>query len=139
MQLVYDRTQADVLLGTDKGRYGAQDLNRVEQAVEELCTFAAKLDLGKSLKTKTDWMLPRMFSPETWPTKNQMARYLMNVQRLCDVVTVEAKLPSSMERLTWESANAIEWALQLVYNRIQLILQTFRYSGEFFAGEENQL
>lgn len=139
MQLVYDRTQTDVLLGTDKGRYGAADLNRVEQAVGQLCGLAAMLDLDCALQLKTDWALPRVFSPETWPTRKQMARYLMNVQYLCDTMALAAKLPTTMERLTWENANEIERALQLVFNRIQGILQAFRFSGELYAGEENQL
>ena len=139
MQLVTDRTKADVLLGTEKGRYGEADLNRVESAVLELYQMATMLDVGKVPAIKTDWRHPEAFAPETWPTKSQMARYLMNVQRLCHAVLLAANLPATMERLTWEDANNIENALQLVYGRIQGIFQTFRFSGEFFSGEEGSL
>lgn len=139
MNLVTDRTQSDVLLGNAKGHYGITDLNRVEGAVATLCTLAERLDISCALQVKTDWTVPDDFSPQTWPTRTQMARYLGNVQALCRAVEVKANLPESMECLNWEGANNIEKALQAVYARIQGILQTFGYSGEFFAGEENRL
>lgn len=139
MNLVTDRTQSDVFLGTEKGRYGAADLNRVETAVKELFGIAKALDVVYEPVVKTDWGFPGGFSYDQWPTKGQMERYLNNVSRLCAAVEIAADLPLSMEHLTWEGANQIEQALLLVYTRIQNILQAFRFSGEFFAGEENRL
>ncbi len=139
MELVTDRTKSDVLLGTEKGKYSAADLNRVESAVEELAVLAKKLGVNKQFEVKTDWGLPGEFLDSQWPTKKQMARYLNNVWRLCNAVDLAANLPGSMERLTWDGANQIEQALLLVCERIQNILKIFRYSGEFFAGEENYL
>lgn len=139
MELVTDRTKSDVLLGTEKGKYSAADLNRVESAVEELAVLAKKLGVNKQFEVKTDWGLPGEFSASQWPTKKQMARYLNNVWQLCNAVDLAANLPGSMEGLTWDGANQIEQALLLVYERIQNILKIFRYSGEFFAGEENYL
>lgn len=139
MKLITDRTQADVLLGTEKGRYSAEDLNRVEQAVAELCTIAKGLDVSGITQIKTDWPHCGAFAPDRWPTQSQMARYLGNIHRLCEAVEVTAELPRSMEDLTWEGANQMEQALLLTYTRIQNILQIFRYSGEIFAGEENEL
>ena len=139
MKLITDRTQADVLLGTEKGRYSVADLNRVEQAVAELSLLAKELDIYPGADTKTDWELPGIFSASKWPTKEQMTRYLGNVYLLCDSMEIAAGLPLSMEQFTWEGANQIENALMLAYDRIQNILQTFYYSGEIFAGEENEL
>ena len=139
MELVTDRTKSDVLLGTEKGRYGASDLNRVESAVAELAVLAKKLGVSKHFDVKTDWGMPGEFSAAQWPTKKQMARYLNNVWQLCNAVDLAVNLPLSMEHLTWNGANQIEEALSLVYERIQNILKIFRYSGEFFAGEENYL
>ena len=138
MNLVTDRTQSDVLLGTEKGRYGVTDLNRVEGAVAELSALAKALDVHYEPEVKTDWDLPGVFSASGWPTQKQMTRYLSNVWGLCEAVEVAAKIPTSMVRLSWEGANQIEQALTLVYARIQAILQTCRYSGELFAGEENE-
>lgn len=135
MDLITDRTDEDVTLGTKKGRYSYEDLNRVEGAVQELCSLARALGIP-SLETKTDWGLPGNFTRDTWPTESQMTRYLGNVQILCDSVMLDVTLPSSMRKLTADGANNIEIALESVYHRIVGILDTFKYSGEAFAGEE---
>lgn len=136
IDLITDRTEADVLLGTDKGSYCASDLNRVEKAVEELCTNAKALGVTFDPEIKTDWGRPGEFSASEWPTNQQMTRYLSNVSQLCEKVEIAANLPSSMEKLNWKGANQIEEALNLVYTRIQNVIQTLRYSGEFYSGEE---
>lgn len=137
MELIYDRTEADVLLRNAKGQYNAEDLNRVEQAVGELILLATQLDMDISLTVKTDWAIPGAFSASRWPTESQMQRYLCNVVALCDAFTLpHSGVPDTMRKLTWEGANAIEEALWSVHERIQGILQTYQYSGELFAGEE---
>lgn len=136
MNLITDRTWEDVSAGTAKGKYGVQDLNRVEQAVAELYALAKGLGINPPGDFKTNWYPHTVFSFETWPTQSQMVRYLANITHLCAAVKLAAGLPSTMENLTWESANNIEKALLLAYPRIQNALQIFRYSGEIFAGEE---
>ena len=136
MTLITDRTARDVALGTEKGSYGKADLNRVEMAVQELLQLAKDLNLQGQWDVKTDWDLPEIFDPDTWVTAGQMERYLGNVHRLCDALVLQAALPDSMNRLTYEGANQIEQALCLAEQRILDILHTFRFSGEFFAGEE---
>ena len=139
IQLITDRTELDVLYGTEKGKYNAEDLNRVEKAVEELIPLAKKIGANKTITVKTDWDIPGPFSDNEWPTISQMKRYLNNVMYLCEAVELNANIPNSMERLNWEGANQIEAAIETVYSRIQKIIQIFRYSGEFFAGEETCL
>lgn len=139
MEFVTDRTQMDVLLGTEKGFYGAADLNRVESAVKELADLAKLLGVKKEFEVKTDWDFPSEFLASQWPTKAQMTRYLNNVQALCDAVEVAAAIPTTIEKLTREGANQIEIALQKTYERIQKTIINIRYSGEIFAGEENYL
>ncbi len=139
MKLITDRTAEDVRLGTEKGRYNAADLNRVEAAVGELLSIAKALDIPGQWNVKTDWDLPEAFTPYSWVTEEQMTRYLGNVERLCRAVELSAELPQTMTHLTYQGANQIEQALCLVEKRIFHILDTFRYSGEFFAGEENRL
>ena len=139
MEFVFDRTKTDVLLGTKKGSYSAEDLNRVESAVAELSVLAKELGVTKPFITKTNWRSPGLFSVSEWPTKSQMQRYLENVTRLCDAVAIKGNLPTSMEKLTWEKANKIEQSLSQVYERIRLTVKMFRYSGEIFSGEESYL
>lgn len=139
MELITDRTAADVHLGTEKGRYNATDLNRVERAVEELLQLGKALDIPGQWSIKTDWDLPEAFDSYYWITESQMARYLGNVEGLCSAVELAAELPQTMAHLTYQGANQIEQALCLAEKRILNILDTFRYSGELFAGEENRL
>ena len=140
MVLITDRTEADALLGNEKGKYRYTDLNRVEQAVAELCALAPHIDCYPKLSTKTDWGAPGVYSVHSWPTDEQMQRYLQNVTALCDLFSVEAgDVPQSPDYLDWQGANAIEKALQDVYLRVISIINSFRYSGEIFAGEENVL
>ena len=136
MNLITDRTLEDVRLGTSKGQYGPEDLNRVEQAVAELYALAMELGVTETPTIKTDWMAGGFFTPDTWPTEEQMRRYLDNVSNLCRLVEVAAFLPTTMAKLTWQGANQIEQALESVYTRIQAIIQALKFSGELFAGEE---
>ena len=139
MELITDRTEADVLLANEKGRYRYSDLNRVEQAVAELCTLAVQLDIYPKLTTKIDWGLPGAFSSDSWPTEEQMIRYLGNIHALCNCFSLDVALPSTMAHLTYQSANDIENALLSAYLRVQGILNTYHFSGEIYAGEENYL
>jgi hypothetical protein len=134
--MITDRTKTDVLLGTEKGRYNYEDLNRVERMVQYLSELTRKLDACRELTTKTDWYFPDRFDARQWPTREQMVRYLDNVSSLCDAVGVVCQLPASMDKLTWEGANDIEKALVTAHERIAAVLQAFAFSGELFAGEE---
>jgi len=139
MQLIFDRTEADVLLANEKGRYSHTDLNRVEAAVAELQRLAGQMDIYPGLTTKTDWGLPGAFDADSWPTEPQMQRYLANVHELCSALEIRAGLPDTMAGLTWQGANAIEQALQAAHTRVMTVLAVLRYSGEIFAGEEFSL
>ena len=138
-ELIFDRTQADVLSKTEKGYYGSKDLNRVENTVAQLQELAKQLGVQLQLETKTDWVLTDTFSQESWPTKRQMRRYLSNVAQLCAACGIQMPLPTTMEGLDWVGANQIEEALHHTGQRIKTVTQTFHFSGELFAGEENIL
>lgn len=135
MKFVTDRTESDVLLRTEKGVYGPEDLNRVESAVQELARMALALDVHVSPTVKTNWNVQSVFSADEWPVAANLARYLRNVWDLCNACSVNMPLPASMDCMTWEDANNIENALQSVYDRIRSVVQTYKFSGELFAGE----
>lgn len=139
MEFITDRTKTDVLLGTEKGFYGWEDLNRVETAVKELSNLAKLLGVRETVETKTNWGFPGVFSADQWPTKTQMERYITNVHIVCSSVEMAAGLPDTMEGLNWQSANQIEKALQNTYERLNKTIANIKYSGEIFAGEENCL
>lgn len=137
IQLVTDRTEADVIQGNAKGVYSSADLNRVESAVAELFELANELGFNFTAETKTDWGVPGSFSQSNWPTATQMERYLENVKDLASAFSVsQITLPKTMGGLTYKGANAIEKVLKNVYTAIQGTTENYRYSGEIYAGEE---
>ncbi len=131
MIFVIDRTEEDVLLGNEKGRYTAADLNRVESNVKELAELATQLDILLTLITKTDWG-----RADGWMDDTNARRYIGNVIALANACGIMSNLPTSMDTLDYNGANNIEKALKSVKQRIDAIIGTFRYSGEFYAGEE---
>lgn len=136
MDLITDRTETDVVLGTEKGVYSHTDLNRVETAAAEIARQITNLGFALQLHTKTDWDLPGNFTAESWPAESQMRRYLQNIADIKRVFVIPTQLPDSMDKLDWRGANNIEKVLQTAFGRIAGIKQSYRYSGEIYAGEE---
>lgn len=136
MDLITDRTESDALLGNEKGVYSYTDLNRVEEAVREIAENITELGFALKLQTKTDWGLPNNFSVSAWPVESQMGRYLQNVLEIRKIFIINTQLPESMQKLDWNVANNIEKILQTAFARIEGIKQSYRYSGEIYAGED---
>lgn len=138
MNLITDRTELDVLLGNEKGVYSHSDLNRVEAAVAEIAAELSAMGYIIAPITKTDWELTGDFWEDSWPTETQMERYLKNIQDIWNIMPLNGKgeLPTSMEKLTWRSANLIEMVLENACKQVSAIKQAWKYSGELFAGEE---
>ena len=136
MDLITDRTESDALLGNEKGVYSYTDLNRVEEAVRDIAEEISALGFAVKLQTKTDWGLPGNFSVSAWPVASQMKRYLQNVLEIRKILIISTQLPESMQKLDWNGANNIEKILQTAFARIEGIKQSYRYSGEFYAGED---
>lgn len=151
--------------GEMKGAYNASDLNRVESAVDQLLArmreiagslesyaeqigvawetmFAPPYDMADyALTVKLDW------TEEDRPRPPDMTRYLGNVVKLRNAVEyATTALPSVMDKLTFEGANAIEQALErldaaldaLEANKRKYILNTslaWVFSGDVYCGE----
>lgn len=135
MELITDRTQEDVLLRNSKGSYGADDLNRVENAVEVLSRELAALgEYCQPLNVKTDWQLVPLFCAGEWPVREQMERYLGNVRQLALAYGLEPQLPQSMERLNWQGANQIESQLKLLLEYMENQKAARRFCGAAECG-----
>lgn len=101
-----------------KGAYNYTDLNRVETVVGKIAEVR-----NITLTTKTNW------TPWDIPTEADMERYLSNVQILIDdaefwkdpsihgSAPVVPRIPKTMGNLTYQGANEIEYALDLLCNR----------------------
>lgn len=136
MDLITDRTESDVLLGNLKGVYSYADLNRVESAAAMIAEQITELGFALQLQTKTDWDLPGNFSAWNWPVESQMRRYLQNIADIKRLFVISTQIPETMDKLDWNGANNIEKVLQIAFSRIAGIKQSYRYSGEIYAGEE---
>lgn len=136
MELITDRTEMDVISGTQKGVYSVTDLNRVENAVKEIGFMLSDLGFAVALKTKTDWSIINDFSINSWPVETQMQRYLSNIDAIKKTLSIQIQIPKTMDLLNWSSANNIERVLQTAYTRIEGIKNSYRYSGELIAGED---
>lgn len=135
MDLITDRTESDALLGNEKGVYSYTDLNRVENSVAQIAEEITVLGYSLMLHTKTDWGLPGAYSASSWPVESQMIRYLKNIEDIRRTFVISTAIPTTMEKLDWNGANNIEKVLETAFERIFGIKQSFRYSGEVYAGE----
>ena len=70
--------------------------------------------------------------------KSKIESYLTEVLKIKDVlpITIPKDLPTTMNRLTYQGANAIEKMLYEVYNLIELMTSFYYYSGEIYAGSD---
>lgn len=164
LNLITDRVASDV--GNNyKGKYDWEDLNRVESAVVYLIDrlqslpillkdFASENEVAwddffdvpynpddYNLITKTVWQR------EEIPVIEELQRYLNNVKKLRAALEYETEnLPDNMLFLTWDGANAIEKALELldseisnltdkIKNSIKNTANAFFYSNEIYGGE----
>lgn len=151
--------------GNLKGAYNVSDVNRVESAVDFLSEYLADVDTeirtyADAQKVAWDIMFAVPYDPDDYtvtvktdwsvddiPLPSDMTRYLDNVALL--ITALEAAyptLPTTMNSLTYDGANAIERALFLLYealNELKAQIKTmidntalaWYYSGDIYAGE----
>lgn len=148
-----------------RGAYNAIDFNRVENAVLFLCVVLKELpqeirDFAAELGVSWDGFFDVPYSTDalnltaknTWkvgeiPTKEEKSRYLSNVVELRRTLDYETDmLPTSMDVLTIDGANAIEKALAFLHTEIDKFRQMRKtqlentvaawfYADEIYANE----
>lgn len=140
--LVFDRTAADVTAKNNKGTYDYTDLNRVTAAAKQLKTTLNALGYIVPYEPPIIAHLDGTTSDEWRETdedirKSKIESYLTEVLKIKDVlpITIPPDLPTTMNRLTYQGANAIEKMLYEVYNLIELMTSFYYYSGELYSGE----
>ena len=132
LELVTDRTRADVANQTDKGFYNASDLNRVGAAVEYIAGRFTALGYDCPVTVKKDWLTIGA------PTQRQMETYRQNIVTLRGQIAVMASTPdapASMAGLDYIKANNIEQILLDLDALIDKIIKSWYFSGELYAGE----
>ena len=132
LELVTDRTRADVANQTDKGFYNASDLNRVGAAVEYIAGRFTALGYACPVTVKKDWLTSDA------PTASQMEAYRQNIVTLRSQIAVmqsTPEAPASMAGLNYIKANNIEQILLDLDALITNITKSLCFSGEVYAGE----
>ena len=132
LELITDRTRADVANQTDKGFYNASDLNRVGAAVEYIADRFTALGYDCPVTVKKDWLTSDA------PTASQLETYRQNIVTLRSRIAVMAstpEAPASMAGLDYVKANNIEQILLDLDALITNITKSWYFSGELYAGE----
>lgn len=153
--LIFDRTESDVSSAIDlnnkiaqngisslspselieyesglKGAYNHTDLNRVGEATQYIVDNY--LSFGETIPaiTKTDWVMGDI------PSKEELYNYLDGIDKLRTRSNLTSPtIPTTMEKLNYESANAIEKILFLAYEDIKNKQFETHYTGMFYSGE----
>ena len=132
--LITDRTAADVSNRTAKGLYNATDINRVSEAI---LAVAADLNAAGYTVTlpggiRTDWAIGDL------PTASDLQPIAGGLAAIREAATWAdgwPDVPSTLDRLGYESANNMEELLLLVDADVQRIAAAFYFAGDLIAGE----
>lgn len=126
-----DAEKAEWLSGL-KGTYNAQDLNRVESAVDYVAGRLQSFGNAVEVYPKKGW------TTNDVPTVSPMKRYLNDVAALRAVLAVlptTPEVPPDMDGLTYTEANNIEQILTDIDHLITNMTFAWMYSGDLYAGE----
>ena len=133
LDLITDRTRADVANQTDKGFYNASDLNRVGAAVEYIADRFTALGYACPVSVKKDWLTTDA------PTASQMEAYRQNIVTLRSQIAVMAstpEAPASMAGLDYVKANNIEQILADIDFILQNMPAASRHCGVTVCGSK---
>lgn len=121
-----------VLEEKGKPRLNWGDLDRIEincrYIAEQLNLYGYKV----TIITKTDWIM------DDFPYQTQIKRIRDNINAL---ISAYHKLINSPEivywnSLNWQDANSLEQNLENLNILLELMKQSFKYSGTFYSGQE---
>lgn len=118
--------------GVQRGSYKAADMNRVGAAVESIAAAFAAQGYTVEICSKTDYV------PWDTPTSDDFAIYLANVAALRGQIAMKPTtppLPSTIEGLSTDGANAIEQVLKDLDELLTHAARGWYYSGELYAAE----
>lgn len=127
--LIYDRTQQDIIKRTAKGYYNYTDLNRIEAWCEYLSNTLNSYAYPVHIKIKTDWTI------FNFPIQSEMERIRSNIRTLKNAFFSFTKIPENLEKMTFIKANDIEKILYEINTLIENMISQFFYCGEIYSGE----
>lgn len=130
--LVTDRTEQDVINGTEKGWYSDIDLNRVGSAMVYLRDRLNSNGYSIDINPRVDW------KDTEKGYDDEMEYYLRCVGTIKSAFNhpvYSPDLPREIRFLSYQSANDIEKVLEITDELLTNSLQFLFYSGELHSGE----
>ncbi len=110
--------------------YGAEDLNRVYEAVEYIAAQLLTEGYALTLTTMPTWTQADI------PTLAQLTGYLDNVRAVKNALAASTRLPATMDRSAYTDWNNIERLLLEAEELLQNMIAGYVYCGELYSGEE---
>lgn len=113
------------------GALNYYDLNRIEHNTEYLAAALRAYGYGPNRSLhNTGW------EEGTYPYRSELERVRANTQTLIDIYYEQGvDIPGSIDRPVYTDINAIERMLQLMYEMIGRMEQSFTYCGTMYCGE----
>ena len=130
--LIFDRTNNDVINETDKGFYWYTDFNRIESWCQYLASKLAPFGYIVSITTKTDW------AETDSPQYTDISRIRSNILALKNIFYSITSVPN-VQLMTYKKANALEKVLYEIELFSTGMIEEYRYSGTFYSGESEGL
>jgi hypothetical protein len=139
--LIFDRTQADVdyalrlereSIHTDenlRGAYNASDRNRIADALNSLTDMLLHNGYEHFVRVKSGWKEGDIIMAGD----NAMIIFnLREARRLLPQISLE--IPDNLDKLSWQKANALERVVFDMFENYDMILDTWLFCGEGYAG-----
>lgn len=121
--LIFDRTQFDIINKTSKGYYNYTDLNRVETWCGYLAEILNHYNYHANITTKKDWTMLN------FPTESEMERIRQNVNILKQAYFSFTEIPENLDYMTLQKANDIERILYEIDKILKHMENNFIYAG----------
>lgn len=115
-----------------KGAYNANDINRVGTAMNFVVDIFNGLCYNVDVSRDTNYTMQDIFSSK------DIEKYLKDIEKIRMGFGVDFVAPKTPKKLNnYQEANDIERILENVYQFLQNMIAEFRYSGTFYAGEDD--
>lgn len=127
-ELIFDRTQADLVGKTDKAYISYIDLNRIEEATRYISNYLNENGYKNNVDVKTNWEMSDIRTVE------ECLRMKMNYEIIKNIYPYRIKTTPNFEWATIKEANEIEKILVDIDYLITRMILSFRECGTFNSG-----
>ena len=127
--LIYDRSESDIVNDTVKGQYNYTDFNRIESWCKYIADTLNNNGYLIMIVTKTDWNM------NSYHTYSDLERIRKNIETLKKAFFCYTKVPENLKKMTYQKANELERVIYELDYFIKCMENNFVYSGVCGAGQ----